>query len=400
MKQTLKPNKIIFLLLLSTLLLSALLLTACTHDGASVVVVKKADFNVSVTANGELASSNTAFLSPPSVSQMWRYKLTHLVPEGSVVKKGQLVASFESNTIADKHRQKTDSLTTVSKELENLILTQDKQQQDLKVQLAQREVNLRKATRKVSQINQTTAAIEDKKLQLDLQIAKQDMQLYQGKVEGLKSKSALNLSIKQREQQYLTAEVAKLAADLARLQIKAPKDGLFVYASNYEGDKFAVGDTLHTGQTFAEIPSLAKMIVKAKVPERDLARVKQGMAVEIVLDANPQVIYHGKLTRLGSVIREKAKNNPEKVIDTEIEILDPAHDIMRPGMIARLSIVVDSHKDVIVLPSQAISRSNGEATVKMKSLFGEENRPVKVLAFDEQTTALSDGLAVGDEVIL
>jgi HlyD family secretion protein len=376
------------------------LLTGCSGDKRATVIAKEAVFNLSVEANGELASSNTAYLSPPSIKRMWRYKLIYMLPEGSQVSKGQVVARFETNTIADKLRQKKDGLSTAAKELENQILNQQKEQQDLKVQLARREVNLRQAQRKTAQLNVTTSTIEAKKLLLDLNIAEQDLALYQHKVTGLADKSALNLAIKKRKKQDLQTNVDHLQSDIDRLSIKATKAGLLVYANNHEGNKFAVGDTLHTGQTFAEIPSLDKMVVKAKVSERNLGKIKTDMAVVIVLDANPGVKYQGKLTSLGTVIREKAKNNPEKVIEAQIDILDPAHDIMRPGMIARIAIVVNRFKDVIVLPNQAISQSGSEATVTVKSTFGEQRRVVKVLASDELNSALSSGIRVGEEVIL
>ena len=385
-----------FLLLLTI----SIAVGGCSDDELNTVVARTDTFNVSVKANGELASSDTAYLSPPAVGGMWRFKLTFLAPEGSNVKKGQVVARFEPSQISDKLKQKKDELTTVSKELENLVLTQEKAREDLKVQLAQREVEHRKSLRKVKQIDVTTSSIETKKLEIDLKVNAQDYQLYKQKVARLDSKSQLQMSIKQRERDYLNAEVSKLSDDIKKLSIRASKDGLFIYANNFQGDKFVVGDMLHTGQTFAEIPSLDKMIVKAKISERNFGKLIAGMSVEIILDANAQKKYQGKLLKLGSVIREKAKNNPEKVIEAEISIENPDSKIMRPGMIARLSVVVDSFENVIVLPTQAVLLLQGKATVRMKTMFGETSRSVEVVAFDEQTTAIGEGLQTGDEVIL
>jgi HlyD family secretion protein len=376
------------------------LLAGCMDEDITTVHARVDDFNVSVKANGELASADTTYLSPPSVNRMWRYKLTFLMPEGTNVKKGQTVARFEPTKVSDKLRQKKDELGTTAKELDNQILKQEKQKEDLKVQLAKREVEHRKANRKYKQVDINTSTINSQKLELDLKIAVQDLELYQEKVQRLTTKAALELSIKRREKEHLEAQVNRLSTDLEKLTIKAPKAGLFIYGSNFEGEKFAVGDTLHTGQTFAEIPSLDKMIVKAKISERNLGRVSTGMAVEIVLDANTQHKYQGVLIKLGSVIRAKAKNNPEKVIEAEIQIKAPDHKIMRPGMIARLSVVVDTHKAVIILPSQAVNVRDGKAVVRMKTLFGEENRIVDVVAFDDVSTAIGKGLESGEEVIL
>lgn len=384
--------------LLAASLLSTLV--GCSDDEIKTVTARVSDFHVAVKANGELASQNTAFLAPPTVSNMWRYKIKFMVPEGMQVKKGQVVARFETDKIMDKLRRKRDELNTISQELENELLKQEKDKEDLKVQLAQREVNLRKSKRKSEQVDEGTSKIESQQLALDYKIAVQDLSLYQEKMTRFEDKSQLQLSIKQREKEYLEAEVSKLQKDLSKLSMKATKDGLFIYANNFKGDKFAIGDTLHTGQTFAEIPSLDEMIVKAKISERNLGRLKTGMAVEIVLDANAEKKYYGKLTNLGSVIREKAKNSPEKVIEAEIAIDEPDRKIMRPGMIARLSIVVDTHKDVLILPSQAVILTGGKAKVRLKSMFGETQKEVSVVAFDEQSTAIEEGISEGEEVIL
>ena len=96
----------------------------CIDDDQTTVIARMDTFNVAVKANGELASAETAYLSPPSVTRMWRYKLNFMIPEGTTVKKGQVVARFETNKITDKLKQKRDQLSTVSKELENKILTQ------------------------------------------------------------------------------------------------------------------------------------------------------------------------------------------------------------------------------------------------------------------------------------
>jgi hypothetical protein len=45
------------------------MLMGCSTDEQATVVVKVADFNISVRANGELASSDTAYLSPPSIKR-------------------------------------------------------------------------------------------------------------------------------------------------------------------------------------------------------------------------------------------------------------------------------------------------------------------------------------------
>ena len=82
-------------------------------------------------------------------------------------------------------------------------LRQEQEREDLKVQLARREVDFRKAKRKVEQINETTSSVESRKMKLDLQITEQDYALYQEKMDHFDTKSSMTLSVKAREKQYL-----------------------------------------------------------------------------------------------------------------------------------------------------------------------------------------------------
>src|SRR3546814_2961032 len=82
----------------------------------------------------------------------------------------------------------------------------------------------------------------------------------------------------------LTADVARFGKAQADLTIAAPRSGILMHRSSWNGDKFDVGSQVWRGQTIAEIPDPATLAVRAELPERDYLRVRAGMPVRVRVD--------------------------------------------------------------------------------------------------------------------
>src|SRR3546814_1615273 len=99
--------------------------------------------------------------------------------------------------------------------------------------------------------------------------------------------SDLNAEQRAQELRLVRSEIAQLTADVARfgkaqadLTIAAPRSGILMHRSSWNGDKFDVGSQVWRGQTIAEIPDPATLAVRAELPERDYLRVRAGMRSE------------------------------------------------------------------------------------------------------------------------
>lgn len=75
------------------------------HAGDVIVTVKRGDFDVIVTTSGELQARNFVRIQGPSNAQqaeIYQMKISSIVPEGTVVKEGDVVAQLDRSTIAAK----------------------------------------------------------------------------------------------------------------------------------------------------------------------------------------------------------------------------------------------------------------------------------------------------------
>lgn len=323
----------------ASILLLTILLTSCTTD-TELLSNSKADIITTfIQANGELSSNNSISISPPSVNQMWQYKVTYIAPEGSIVKKGTPLISFDSSSIKQKLDIKTSELKTSKKSLENIQLTSIAEFERKKLDLAEAKMKQDKANRKWIQSKGLESKLELKKLKIQDEIEKNEVARLTELLEKTVESNNTKLLIEKSKVERLHAEVKTIQDGIKKLTVTSPKDGMVIYKTDYRGDKATIGDTVWMGRQLLEIPTLENMIVRAEIAETDAGKLKVGQEVEITLDAIPESTYTGKVQTLGMIFRKKSAQQTNVVFDADILLDKTDSDLMRPGMAARLKII-------------------------------------------------------------
>ena len=122
---------------------------------------------------------------------------------------------------------------------------------------------------------------------------------------------------------------------LDNLDLKSPIDGVVI-----TGDlKKSEGVPLTIGQTMFEIGPLDEMIVEVAIPEREILYVKQGMPVEIRLDADQSQTLAGSIVRISP--RSETREN-ESVYVAEVHLAN-RHGVLRPGMKGTVKVISEPH---------------------------------------------------------
>jgi HlyD family secretion protein len=130
--------------------------------------------------------------------------------------------------------------------------------------------------------------------------------------------------------------------------ITAPIDGI-VIARNVDIGQTVVSNM--QAQTLFEIAEdLTKMQLNASIDESDVGRVRPGDAVAFTVDAYPDDTFRGTVAqvRLNPIIDQN--------VVTYTTVIDvPNGDLeLRPGMTANVTVRVDSRRDVLRIPSNAL----------------------------------------------
>ena len=338
-----KPNQLFAILLLT----GFGILFGCSENTGVPVLIKTESITPVVEANGELVSSDTAVLGPPSVKNLWQYKITFLIPEGTEVKKDQPVIGFDASKLQQDLSLKQSELKTSQKNLENTQLTNESTLEKQKLDLAKAIMEEDKAFRKWEQSKGLDSSLETKKLHYQYQIATNEKQRWQRTVAKTEESNQVKTAIAKSNVARIQAEVDLLNDGITKMTLKAPKAGIVIYKPDNQGKKVSTGDNVWMGRQIIGLPSLEKMVVQIKILEADAGKVAIGQSTEIVLDALPERVFRGEIKKLGKVFRRKSRDQPNIIFDAEISILNPDSEVMRPGMAARVKIDISSEDEAL-----------------------------------------------------
>jgi HlyD family secretion protein len=380
--------------------LIALSLIACSAEKQQWHTVSMDPVLLTLEVNGELASSDTILISPPLAKMIWEYKIEHMVPEGEQVSKGDMLISFNTQTLDERLRKNTNQLIESEKDLENKQIQSEQKIEELKLTLAEFNMKLSKADRKRSLAGEFESKNDVEKMDIELALAKQEAALGQFRLDNEIKKAVVDTSINTAEVNRLRAEVDGISKEFEAMQVVAPKDGIVVYVPDHEGIKKASGDTVYIGQNIIELPNLSKMIVKTSIPEHEAVKVALGQAVNVTLDAAPDKRFSGKISQLSRVMRRKSREEPDIVFDAQVALAHSDTSFMRPGMTVRLEIIEKSIEQAIRIPLSAITYINGNAFVEVKSLIGTTQTPVAIEAYQNSNAIIVNGLKAGDQVLI
>jgi len=145
------------------------------------------------------------------------------------------------------------------------------------------------------------------------------------------------------------AQARQSRINLNYATIKAPINGVIISRNIDVGQTVAASFSTPTLFTIAN--DLTKMQVEASVDEADIGGVKQGQISRFTVDAFPTDTFQGVVHQ----IRLSPTTTNSVVKYTVIINVDNKDLKLLPGMTANLSILVDERKDVLLIPSIALS---------------------------------------------
>lgn len=112
------------------------------------------------------------------------------------------------------------------------------------------------------------------------------------------------------------------------------------------------GDSIKEKQLAFHLVNPDHVYVKSEIIELDIAKVKVGDAATIVLDADSEKSYNGKVTGLSETGVEK---NGSIFFSCTVEIDNPDASI-RSGMTAKVLFSSDREREVLLIPTSAVER--------------------------------------------
>lgn len=294
-----------------------------------------------IRMDGEVYARSTTPLMPPSVDNMWQYNITQLAPDGTRVTRGQPVLAFDGAELGKRLTAKQSELNEKQTRLDTLVLDHAERQRNQRVSTAEARANLEKAQRKTEQPEALIAGVQYRKLVIEREAAARKETLARERERLAAEQRRQEMRVLTAEVERLKAEIAQLQEDIGSLQLAAPRDGLMMHRSSWNGEKFDVGSQVWRGQTVAEIPDGDTLAVRATLPERDLLHVATGTRVRVMIEGGAGSTLGGRVVGVGRAVRSKSRLQPVPVIDLDIT-LDSVPSGLKPGQAVRVELATDS----------------------------------------------------------
>src|SRR5262245_32601694 len=367
-----------------------------------VAGVSKGEFKVTVTTSGELRALKFVQITvPPNTQQaeVYQMKIASLVPEGTLVKQGDVVAELDRSTIANKFAEITLALQKAQAVYEQAMLDSTLNLSKAREEIRTMELGLEeKRLAKEQAVYEAPtvkrqAEIDLEKAERALAQAKSD---YKTKTEQAQAKMREVGADVQRQRNLLTI----IQEVIQNFTVKAPAAGMVIYVKEWNGKKRVVGSQIGAWDpTVATLPDLSGMESITYVNEIDVRKVEKGQPVVITLDADPSKKLTGKVTAVANV-GEQRPNADAKVFEVKVTVEKP-DTTLRPGMTTGNSIETAAVKDVLFIPIEAVnSDAEGMPFVFKKAGSRVFKQEIATGAMNDDEVVVTKGLEEGDEILL
>jgi membrane fusion protein (multidrug efflux system) len=188
----------------------------------------------------------------------------------------------------------------------------------------------------------------------------------------------------------LRTNEAALHLSRARLEktvIKAPFDGVMGLR------KVSVGDFVDVGQDMVNLEQIDPLKADFRVAEIYLGALRRGQRIELTVDAFPSESFAGEVYAIDPLIDESGRS-----ILLRARLPNP-DGVLRPGLFARVTLVLNEREDAIQVPEQALVPQGQDQyvfrVVDGKALFTK----VSVGIRREGMMEILEGLGPDDEVV-
>jgi len=196
------------------------------------------------------------------------------------------------------------------------------------------------------------------------------------------------------------AAVNNAKTQLSYTTIVAPRDGIVVQkyvdpGSIVTGSKSSAGGS-GAGFSLVDIADVSRMFALVNVDETDIAQISMGQEVDVTLDAYPDDLFSGKVTKISP---QTVTDQNVTTVPVTVEIESP--DLrLKPGMNATCDFITARHKNVLRVPNSGVKDGdNGGATVTVVKGGQQVATPVQVGLSDNDYTEIVNGLKEGDTVV-
>lgn len=378
----------------------------------TTTVAQRGEVRVSVSGPGTLEASATRTVGADLTATVGSVPAV-----GERVTKGQLLTTLTSDNVTDNVQTAQLNLSKAQASLDAMLASQNSS-------AAQRQSNVTQAQQNVIQAQQTlqdaqaTLASQQKlhdigavsnqdlvsarsaatKAQTSLQLAVDSLNAAQVQAQTGGNSDAQNLRSARIAVQQAQVALETAQRTQAKMKVYAPINGVVSTVTASEGAVVTAGSNILTllDDSVVNLP--------VQIDETQISGVKVGQQAEVTLDAYDGETFEGQVIRVSP---GATQSSGISVFTATVQLPNPDGKL-RSGMTAEAEIIQSQARGLLV-PNKAIQTVRTRSYVQVPAQAGNadgipvgqpERVRVQVGATDGSNTIITEGLEVGQEVII
>ena len=307
-------------------------------------------------------------------------RITHLyVKEGDHVKKGQLVATVESEQPASQVQAQEATISADKTTVQSYVAAEKTAQaavDEAKADLVQKKFDIERYDQLYKDQLVAKQDYDAKKAAYDIDVAtlaQREAALAQAKAQTAAARSQVNQAV---------ATLSGNSYQLGLTESRAPFDALVTNVPVREGETVVVGIQNAEGSTLMTLANMSIITAEVKVDETDIVNIKLGQPADVTVDAFPGRILKGHVTEVGdqALLRTTGLATSQSTTGTEeakdfkvVVTLDNPPGDLRPGLSCNAKITTANKPNVLTIPIQALVERDLTAETTLYKNNGKES---------------------------
>ncbi len=363
-----------------------------TIDPSRLATVERGDLARSVVATGKIE---------PITKVEIKSKANGIIKElrvevGDPVTEGQVLAELDRDNLAARLREARAALNGAQASFEAAQAELEKNRVEAEgpeVVFARR--NVERAQQLAAEKLISPQALDDARSILDQAVNRQAV-------------ARTHLGVSQARVAQARAAVAQAQAavdrseeELTNATVRSPIRGIVLSRDVEVGSP--VSSILNLGSAATAVMVLgdiSQVYVRGKVDETDIGLVKMGQPVRIRVETFKDRQFVGHVTQISPMGVEK-----DNVVNFEVRAsVDNPGGLLRANMTSNAEIVLEEHKDTLIVPERAVvydaARKTFAERLAPATKTGRERVPIALGISNGTRTEVVKGLKAGDRIVL
>ncbi len=304
------------------------------------------------------AVNNNVVVTPRVYSGL---QVARLAKEGVFVRKGDTICVLAAPDLMNSFEQFKTELQKMEGARDSI-----EANQAMQLSLLEAQVETNRAQMEISMLDSIqlkfAPAVKQKLINLEMEKVKIEKMKLEKKLAAQKKIAGSELSQIGSRIMMQKNRIQMYQSQINSLYIISPSNGFVIHAETPTfytmggstiGGKIEEGSKVFWSMPLLQIPDKGNMQVSVEVPEVDYKRINTDQKVGIKIESLNNLQTTGKIIRKSLATKNKDEKSAIKSYEVIISV-DSCDSIMRPGLGASCTIIINEVKDTIVVPSAAI----------------------------------------------